>query len=81
MLTLERVWGWLRASDSFRPSQGLGLLVMTGIWNVSQGQSSLGVHPHPIGRKPPLASCLGRKLGGCRHQDRAQGPAQDSLFI
>lgn len=83
-VTVLTLWGWLSASDGFRPSQGLVLLVITGIWNVSQGQTStvldltsLSVHSHPTSYRKgtSLALLSGEKAGevvGSRIEPRGQ---------
>lgn len=84
VLTLRGCRGELSASDGFRPSQALMLLVITGIWNVSQGQTStvlgltsLNAHSHPTsyGKGNSLAFLSGKKASeavGSRIEPRGQ---------
>lgn len=83
------VWRWLSAFDGFRPSQGLVLLVIIGIQNVSQGQTSLSwvshpwvytLTPPPLGNEPPSPPIWEESWGGCRIEPRGQHRTPPYLF-
>lgn len=89
MLTLRGCGG---ASDGFRPSQALVLLVITGVWNVSQGKTStvlsltsLSAHSHPTSYRKGTSLALlsgeeARGAVGSRIEPRGQHRTPPYLF-